>query len=199
MRTRTTLTAALSLLLLQACNAPASLEVEPKRPLLTGKGQSLQLEARVKDKEGKVMSGVSVRYRSLTPTMASVDDLGKVTAVTSGTATILVEAGEVSRQVEVLIQIPKKIVIQPGDRFLMLGVTKRYKGTVYDDRDKAMIVGKIRWSSSDPEIFTIDEHGDLKTLKEGTAKLTAHAAGISVSEDITVKHEEVHEDGTISQ
>jgi uncharacterized protein YjdB len=196
---RTAITATLSLLLLQACNAPTSIEVEPKRPLITAKGQSLQLQTKVKDKEGKVMSGVSVVYRSLTPTMASVDSLGKVTAVTSGTATILVEAGKASRQVEVLIQIPKKIVIQPGDRLLMMGVTKRYRGTVYDDRDKAMIVGKIRWSSSDPEIFTVDEHGDLKTLKEGTAKLTAHAAGISASEDITVKHEEVHEDGTISQ
>lgn len=178
------------------CNKPASIDIEPERPLLTGKGQSLQLQAKVKDEKGKVMSGVSVRFKSLTPTMATVDELGTVTAVTSGTATVLAEAGDATKQVEVLVQIPKKIEIQPDETLLMLGVTKRYKATVIDDRDKPMIAGQIRWSSSDPKIFTVDEWGDVKTLTEGGADLTAHAAGISSNLRITVKHEELSEDGT---
>ena len=58
---------------------------------------------------------------------------------------------------------------------------------------------KIRWASSDPTIFSVDSYGDVKTLTEGTAKLTAHAPGISDSTEITVKHEELGEDGTLSQ
>lgn len=187
------------ILLAAGCNSPATIDVEPARPLLTGKGKSLKLEATVKDEQGKVLSGVPVGFKSLTPTMASVDAMGNVTAVTSGTATVLVEAGKASRQVEILIQIPKKIVISPPDSLLMLGVSKRYKGTVIDDRDKPMIAGEIRWSSSDPEILTVDKYGDVKTLKEGAANLTAHAAGISSEMLITIKHEELLEDGTLAQ
>ena len=98
-------------------------------------------------------------------------------------------------KVEVLIQIPKKIEIQPDETLLMLGVTKRYKATVIDDRDKPMIAGQIRWSSSDPKVFTVDSWGDVKTLTEGAADLTAHAAGISADLRITVKHEELSDDG----
>ena len=143
-----------------------------------------------------MLSGVRTRFKSLTPTMATVDELGMVSSVVSGTATILIEAGKVAREVEVLIQIPKKIEISPDDTLLMLGVSKRYKGTVFDDRDQPMIAGQIRWSSSDPKIFTVDEWGDVKTLSEGEADLTAHAAGISSGLRITVKHEELSEDGT---
>lgn len=180
------------------CQGPASVEVEPKNPLITSKGGSVQLKATVKDKEGKVMNA-KVAFRSLTPTMASCDPNGNVVAVTSGTATILVQAGDASKQVPVLIQIAKRIAIEPSNPMLMMGVTRGFKGTVYDDRDKPMIAGKIRWVSSDPSIFTVDKHGNVKTIAEGSATLTAHAAGIKDSTEITVKHEELREDGTLSQ
>lgn len=187
-------------LMLVGCNSPASIEVEPERPLLTNTTDSLQLQVKVKDDKGSVMSGVPVTFRSLTPTMATVDELGNVKAITSGMATILIDAGKISKQVEVLIQIPKKIVVTTESIMpLMLGVTTSFKGTVYDDRNKPMIAGEIRWTSSDPAIFTVDKHGNVKTLTEGSAKLTAHAAGITNSIDIDVKHEELHEDGTLSQ
>lgn len=186
------------LMALMGCNSPASIEVEPERPLLTSKDDRLQLKATVKDKEGKVMQS-KVTFKSLTPTMASVDPLGTVQAITSGEATILVQAGDATKQVAVLIQIPKKIKIEPESPMLMLGVTRGFKGTVYDDRDQQMIAGKIRWSSSDPSIFSVDKDGNVKTLTEGTAKLNAHAAGITDSTEITVKHEELKEDGTLSQ
>lgn len=188
-----------SLWLCGACNSPATIEVEPARPLLTSKDDQLQLSATVKDDTGKVLSGAKVSFKSLTPTMASVDALGSVQAITSGSATILVESGKATKQVEVLIQIAKKIKIEPDSPMLMLGVTRRFKATVIDDRDQPMIAGEIRWSSSDPAIFSVDKEGDVKTLTEGTAKLQAHAPGISDSTEITVKHEELQEDGSLSQ
>jgi uncharacterized protein YjdB len=135
----------------------------------------------------------------MTPTMATVDHLGNVQAVTSGAATILVESPPASKEVEVLVQLAKKITIAPRQPMMMLGVTKGFKATVINDRDQPMIAGEIRWSTSDPEIFTVDKDGNVKTLKEGKATLTAHAAGTQGTTEITVKHEELHEDGTLSQ
>ncbi len=181
------------------CNSPTTIEVESERLLLTGKGESLQLKPIVKGKDGQPLHDVPVTFRSLSPTLANVDSNGNVSAVTSGTATILIEAGKIARQVDVLIQIPKKIKIDPEAPWLMLGVTKGFKATIYDDRNRPMIAGEIRWSSSDPKIFTVDKFGNVKTLEEGKALLIAHAAGIQGNTEITVKHEELHEDGTLSQ
>ena len=182
------------------CNGPASIEVEPSQPLIASTSERLQLHATVKGKDGQVLGGIPVRFSSLTPTMLTVDDVGNLQAVTSGTATVLVVAGKLSKQVDVLIQIPKRISIQTTSPMpLMLGVSTGFKATVFDDRNQAMIAGGMRWSSSDPEIFTVDDRGNVKTNKEGEATLTVHAAGIQGTLKVVVKHEELHEDGSLSQ
>jgi uncharacterized protein YjdB len=180
-------------------NSPSSIEVEPARRLLTKKGATLQLKTTVKDKKGNLLTGVKVSYKSLTPTMAFVNSSGVVSAVTSGNATLMIQAGKLTKQVDVLIQIAKKIKITPSNPLMMVGVTRAFRGTVIDDRDSPIIAGKITWSSSDPTVFSVDQHGNVKTLKEGKAMLIAKAAGIQDSTEILVKHEEIHEDGTLSQ
>lgn len=188
------------------CQRPAKIKVEPDNPLLKSMEDSVRLQATVLDQQGKTLPGAKVAFKSMTPTMANVSANGVVHPVTSGTATILVTAGSVSKNVEVLIQIPKKIKIEPtaesqfsGDFLLMLGVKRGFKATVINDRDRPMIAGDIRWSSSDPEIFTVDKHGTVKTIKEGATDLNAFAAGIKGSVKITVKHEELTEDGMLVQ
>ena len=141
-----------------------------------------------------------MRYTSLTETMLNVDETGTLQAVTSGTGTVLIQAGKLTKQVDVQIQIPKRIAIQSTSPMpLMLGVLTGFKATVYDDRNQPMIAGEIRWTSSDPEIFTVDDRGNVKTHKEGEATLTVHAAGIQGAMKVPVKHEELHEDGSLSQ
>ena len=180
------------------CKRAAKIEVTPKIPLMSGKGDTLQLQATVLDEDGNTLPEIKVRFKSMTPTMATVDHLGKVSAVTSGDATILVRAGKVSKEVNIQIQIPKKIIIKPAVRWLMVGVSKGYQATVIDDRDQPMITGEgVKWSTSDPTILTVDKHGNIKTVKEGTATLTAFAAGITGTAQINIKHEELHKDGSL--
>jgi len=187
------------LALAAGCGGPAKIDVEPERPLITSKSEGVQLRAVVKDEKGKALSSTGVTFTSMTPTMASVDESGNVRGIVSGSATILVRAGKLSKEVEVLIQLPKKITITPDSPMMMMGVTKGFKATVINDRDQPMIAGEIRWSSSDPETVSVDKDGNVKTIKEGKATLTAFAAGIQGSTEVTVKHEELHEDGSLSQ
>lgn len=194
-----------SLLLCTACS-PTPAKIEVKEGLLIGsKDETVQIQPTVKDAKGNVLSDVKVSYKSLTPTMATVDQSGTVRPVSSGMATILVKAGDASTNVEVLVQIPTKIKIKPQalDQFsnpvMMLGVTRKYVATVFNDKNEPMIAGEVRWSSSNPEVLTIDKVGNVKSLKEGESTLTAVAAGLKGELTVQVKHEELSEDGLLSQ
>ena len=200
MRRRICFTAmALTALAAVGCNGPAKIEIEPKNPRITSRAGTVQLVATVLNKEGTALPGVKRRFKTMTPTMATVDSNGKVTPVTSGTATVLVRAGKLSKEVDILIDIPTKIVILPDSFYLMLGVHKQYKATVYNDRKQVIITGGgVRWTTSDPAVFSVDKFGNIKTLTEGEAVLTAFAAGIKGSAKITVKHEELHKDGALT-
>ncbi len=180
------------------CQRVEKIKVTPERPLISSKTDGLQLKAVALDKDGKELADVRVVFKTLTPTMATVDGQGKVTAVQSGDATILMLAGRISKSVNIQIQIAKKIVIKPFTRNLMLGVRKQYKATVIDDRDQPMITGEgVKWSTSDPETITVDKYGNIKTVKEGRATITAFAAGIKGTAEITVKHEEMDKEGVL--
>ena len=180
------------------CQRVEKIKVSPERPLMSSRTEGLQLKAVALDKDGKELPDVRVIFKTMTPTMATVDGQGKVTAVQSGDATILMRAGRISRSVNIQIQIPKKIVIKPFVRNLMLGVRKQYKATVIDDRDQPMITGEgVKWSTSDPETITVDKYGNIKTVKEGRASITAFAAGIKGVAEITVKHEELDKEGVL--
>ena len=189
----------LALLLCWGCDGPASIEVSPDNPLIDGKGESVQLEATVKSETGKELPEAKVSYESLDPELATVDQGGEVTGKTSGTAHIQVKSGDVTKKVEVLVQVPDEVVIEPASPRLMVGVTRGFKATVMDDTGKPLIAGGVRWSSSNPDVFTVDEHGNVETHKEGEGTLSAFAAGIKGTTEVVVKHEVLNDDGTLTQ
>lgn len=189
-----------ALLVFTACKPqPAKIELQGTMPLLKSQTDTVQLSPVVKDDKGNVLPDAKLTFKSLTPTMATVDPNGTVHAVSSGTASILVQSGDAKKTVEVLVQIPKKIKIEPEETWMMLGVTRGYKATVVTDRGTPMIAGEVRWTVSDPEILSVDKRGNVKSLKEGTATITAHAAGVQGSLELTVKHEEISDDGSLVQ
>ncbi|MCC6746458.1 MAG: Ig-like domain-containing protein [Deltaproteobacteria bacterium] len=189
-----------ALLALASCAAkPSSIEVTPDQPVLGGRGGRVQAKATVKDKEGNVMPAQAVVYRSLNPTLFAVDDKGQMEALRSGSGKLLVQAGEVTKEVPVVVQIPKRVEIDPEAPVLMVGVRRAFKATVLNDQDQAMFGGGIRWASSDPSVASIDDKGTVKTVKEGEVTITAEAAGVKGTTKLTVKHERLQEDGTLSQ
>ncbi len=189
-----------SLVLIAGCKAtPASLDIKPDNLLITEKNGSLQLQVTPLDANGNEISITDITFKAMTPTIATVGPSGMVRAVQSGMAAILITAGGYTKEVEISLQIPKKINIDPPNHWMMLGVTRGYKATVINDRDRAILAGGVRWSSSEPEVASVDKHGNVKTLTEGTTTITAYAAGIQASTKLTVKYEEFSdEEGTLS-
>lgn len=196
MRIRRLIAAASLCTLLAACDSPAKIEVEPKMPMLQNTEKTLKLKVTVKDKSGKVLPGAKYTFQALTPTLLSVDSTGSVRASQSGVGAVLVSVGKLTKKVEISIQIPKRIGIDPDSPTLNVGLRKNIKATLYNDRGKAMLAaGPVTWTSSDPEVVSIDKDGMIKTIKEGKATITARASGISGTTVITVEHEKMQADG----
>ncbi len=196
---RALLLLALSLAVAGCKARPASLEVKPDNLLIAEKGGTLQLQVIPRDKEGNQLDLTELTFKAMTPTMATVNSNGLVKAVQSGLATVLITANGVPKEVEISLQIPEKVTINPTNAWLMLGVTKGYKATVINDRGKPILAGGVRWTSSNPEVASVDKFGNVKTKTEGTTIITAYAAGIQGETKLTVKHEEFNgEDGTLS-
>jgi hypothetical protein len=194
-------TALLSLLAIAGCNSPASIEITPKMPYIGSKNAPLQLKAVVKDSSGKVLSDAKVSFSALTPTIIGVTESGSVVGLHSGNGAVLVRCGDVQKKVEVRVLIAKRLVIEPDNPVLNVGLkNKAFKVTLYDDRGKPMLAaGKVKWTSSDPSVMPIDQNGLGKTLKDGKTTVTAYASGIRGATIVTVSHEKMQKDGYLGQ
>lgn len=66
-------------------------------------GATRQLSAAVRDQNDEIMSGAVVTWASLTPTVATVDQTGLITAVTNGTAQVTATSGTATAMVAVTV------------------------------------------------------------------------------------------------
>lgn len=87
---------------------------------------------------------------------------------------------------------PGTITISPSSATIKEGQTKLFKATIkWDPHYKANSSGindKIKWSSSNTKVATVDGNGKVKALKKGTAKITAKSSyNSSVAATATVK------------
>lgn len=140
-----------------------SLEMKP--------GETVNLVATINPNNA---TGKTVTWTSSDPEIATVDEVGKVTAVKDGDVTITAKAGEKTATCKVTVcSIPVTSVKLNSTCFGMdAGDTATLVATVNPNNatDKT-----VTWTSSDPEIATVDANGKVKAVKVGTATITAKA------------------------
>ncbi len=84
---------------------PTTLTISPSSVTFTAVGDTEQLSARVLDQYGGVMTGVTIHWSSLRPTVATVElATGLVTAAGAGTATITARAGSAGGEAAVTVR-----------------------------------------------------------------------------------------------
>ena len=120
-------------------------------------------------------------------TVAQVDNVGNITAISNGKAVITAYLNDGSKQTcDVTVATPvtkvtlpyEKLNMDKGDSF---SITARMEPNNASETE-------LTWTSSDPSVVSVDKKtGLMAALKTGTAKVTAAApSGASASVDINV-------------
>ena len=166
-----------SLLLLSACDktpptvAVTSVSVSPTSVSLT-EGESKALSATVSPGDA---TDKSVSWTSSAPDVATVSSTGSVTAVKAGSATITVKTTDGGKTATCAVTVNAKVFPVTGvtldakTKELVEGDSFTLKATVAPDNatDKS-----VTWTSSAPEVATVDANGKVTAVKAGSATIT---------------------------
>ena len=145
---------------------------------LTMSPTTLELEV---GKTGNVKATASagsptISYTSSNASVASVDRTGKVTAKKAGSAVITASATisgkRVTAQCTVTVTADYKLTMSPSTLELEAGKTGSVKA-VYDGG-----YASIRYTSSNPNVATVDNRGNVTAKKAGTAVITASTTAL---------------------
>ena len=141
-----------------------------KTTLTLDKGKSETLIATVGPEDA---TDKTVTWSSSNPSIASVDQNGKVTAKLGGNATITAKSGESSATCSVtVIAYVESVTLNKTSLTLPKGTSETLKATVKPDdaTDKT-----VTWTSSNATVAYVDQTGKVTTLKGGDATITAKA------------------------
>lgn len=130
----------------------------------------------------------TVDWESSNPEIVSIDSTGKITGKKGGTAKITATVGNVKAEKEVKVVVPIESVSLSGDDSILKGETKRLTATINPEDttdDKT-----ITWSSDNENVLFVDQNGQIRGIKEGTANVKAVVAGKETTKQITVN--EIH-------
>ena len=131
-----------------------------------------------------------VVWNSSNKEIVSVDSSGKITGKKGGIAKITATVGNVKAEKEVKVVVPIDSVSLSGDDSILKGESKRLTATINPEDttdDKT-----ITWSSDDENVLSVDQNGQMRGIKEGTANVKAVVAGKEATKQITVN--EIHID-----
>ncbi len=189
MRKSIIVTMGMALLALVSCEkkevevAVEAVQVTPSSLSLT-EGEKSTLKAAVLP-EGA--TDKTVRWTSSNTAVASVSGSGEVTALAEGKATITASAGKASGSCEVTVAkklvAVTSVVLDQESVTLEKGANVTLKATVKPDdaTDKTVL-----WSSSAPEVVTVDDAGKVTAAGGGSAVVTAAAGQFTASCSFTV-------------
>lgn len=148
---------------------------------------SIQLSARTISLENgytarltaKTSNGHPITYRSDKKSIATIDEKGNITAKKPGTATITAKADQTTATCKVTVQKP---TVSLSRRSATLYRRQKIRLAVHSTSKSSP-----KWKSNKKSIATVDEHGVVTAVKNGTATITVSVDGVSQSCEITVK------------
>ena len=130
----------------------------------------------------------NLRYRSSDPDVATVDEMGVVTAVKGGSCVIIVTTEECQLTAACTIDVKEyvsSITLSETHKFMNVGTSGTLTATVGSDTATNK---NIIWTSSDNSICSVDSYGTLNAGEPGIAVITVTAAdGSGVSATCVVQ------------
>ena len=156
---------------------PASLEIEPAQVRLR-LDETLQLRARVRDRDGSPMEG-QVHWYSMDEGIATVGADGLLRAVAPGRTAVKATMENVEGSVPVEVLAPVATVeISPERQTLQPGATYPLKAIVRDAAGNALTGREVTWYSFQAAVVSVDANGLLTAHRVGEAEISAKVEGV---------------------
>ncbi|MGZ8414322.1 MAG: Ig-like domain-containing protein [Gemmatirosa sp.] len=152
-------------------------------------GRTMQLAASTRDAAGTTLTGRTITWTSSADSIARVDANGLVTGAAVGSATITATSeGRTATASIAVQQVPvASVVVTPATSNLRVGDTLRLAAVTRDSAGAALAGRQVRWSTSSPNVVTIDSlSGLLRAAGQGSATITATSEGRSGTATVAV-------------
>lgn len=122
----------------------------------------------------ELASNKNVSFSSLKSDIAEVDETGKVKALKYGVTAITVETEDGKKTSTIIVKVSDEEVssIDIYEETIEIKEKEEYKLTAIIYPETALNK-KVRWSSSNPSIATVDINGKIKGISQGQAIITA--------------------------
>ena len=177
---------------------PASLAISPAHGTVGAAGDTIILRATIRDAAGRVITYPSVTWASSTPGVATVvpytigdvgPGLATVTGVSVGDVTITATSGTASGTASVTVVPPApvaSVTLTPASATLLLRTTQRFSATTRDSNGTLLPGRVITWTTDNTAVATVDAHGLVTGVGEGSAAVVATSEGVSDTATMTV-------------
>ncbi len=150
---------------------------------------SIPYTATVRDTKGAVLSGVSLNWLSIDPTVATVSASGSVRAVAPGTTTITASNGDRLGAAVIRVRVPvATVTVTRPIAQLTLDATAQFVATLRDANGNTLSNRVVSWTSADARIASVSASGVVTALGPGTTTITATSEGKTGSAQISVDY-----------
>ena len=160
---------------LAACARPDHIEIDPRAPRLSRKGESVHLHAKLMDRSGKVFPMESATWKSRDPFIAGATPGGDVTALSSGHTLLTATWNELNAEVPLEVDLVEALQIDPG----MLELAQS------DEPVKIKVVAlgldghplrdrEVHLVSADPRVARVDPEGRVWPVAPGDVVVRAN-------------------------
>jgi trimeric autotransporter adhesin len=166
----------------------ASIQMDPADLALASIGATGTVTATLRDAEGAEIVGVPLDWSSSDEDVVTVDAEGTVEAIGVGTATVSAGIGSIEGTTTVTVsQEADAIELTPAEVTLVTaGATAQLTAVVTDAGGTEIEGAVVTWTSSDPEVATVDSEGEVTAVANGTAVITAQSGEATATSTVTV-------------
>ena len=159
-----------------ACSRPDHIEIDPRAPRLTIKGESVRLHARLLDRTGHDFPTERAAWTTRDPFVAAVDENGELTGLSSGHTVATASWNELTAQVPVEIDLVEALRLVPASLDLAASAGPAQLSVAALGLDgHALRDREVHLVSADPSIARVDPDGRVWPVAPGDAVVRARA------------------------
>ena len=147
------------------------------------------LTATAKDATGADVAGLTTRWGSSNPGVATIDSIsGAITTIAPGSATVTATVGGRSGSISVQV-VPfsvRRVTVSGPTSPISVGQAAQLTAAYFDRKGRPLTGRTVSWSSSNTGVATVSSTGSLTGIATGAATITATVDTVSGTLGITV-------------